>query len=492
MAKKKVGLYLGLSSIGAVATEGKAIVASAKYDLTSVEEEAKVESLNEEVRWQALINKILREIRAEERDVYVSLTDKDFIFRSLEMPIMGKKNIGSSLVFEIEKYIPFKIDELAWDYSYTRYPKEKKLNISFVGIRENNIFRVQEMFTQLNLNPVVIEPSSLSLIKILKSSKQFSAAKNFALLDVSEAEAYLTFFYDDLPVFNQYITVPKKGNTIDNDKFVESVRLSYQYFKREFRAYELNKFIIITAQKDDAVNSLLTEELQISVDMVSPYELVSDAQAGIETIKAAGVVSESTYKFKPVFKKAEQYAEEQAATAALGETPLRPWVLAGLAAAGLIATIVLWTILGNETSVLQYKLEKADAAIERPKEVKGLDWPQVNVKLKAKENQFKTLKNLAKNSPINSALAKLGTLRPKGVWFEGIDLDYRDGKYSLALTGYIFLGDAFSERSGVDNFVANLKNSPEITKSFTNVNLVSLEQRTLREYSVTYFTIRLN
>ncbi|MDD4183722.1 MAG: pilus assembly protein PilM, partial [Candidatus Omnitrophica bacterium] len=244
MGKKKIGIYLGLNSIGAVAMEGKKVLSSVKYDLSSVEEEAKVESLNEEIRWQALINKILREIGSEEKEVYVSLADKDFIFRSLEMPLMTKKNIDSSLVFEIEKYIPFKIEELMWDYSYVRYPKEKKLNISFVGIRETNIYKVQEMFSHLNLMTVTIEPSSLSLVKVLKTSKQFSQIKNFALLDATDSESYLTFFYEDLPVFSQYITIAKKGNVLDTDKFIESVRLSFQYFKREFRTYDLEKFIM--------------------------------------------------------------------------------------------------------------------------------------------------------------------------------------------------------------------------------------------------------
>jgi hypothetical protein len=48
MSKKKIGIYLGLNSIGAVAMEGKKVLSAVKYDLSSVEEEAKVENLNEE------------------------------------------------------------------------------------------------------------------------------------------------------------------------------------------------------------------------------------------------------------------------------------------------------------------------------------------------------------------------------------------------------------------------------------------------------------
>ena len=141
--------------------------------------------MNEDVRWEALINKTLREIGAADKNIHISLADKDFIFRSLEMPLMDKKNIGSSLMYEIERYIPFKIDELWWDYSSIRYPKEKKINVSFVGIRESIIFRTQELLSHLGLNPVVLEPSSLSLVKVVKLVKKFAPIKNFAILDVT-------------------------------------------------------------------------------------------------------------------------------------------------------------------------------------------------------------------------------------------------------------------------------------------------------------------
>jgi hypothetical protein len=492
MSKKKIGLYLGLNSIGAVAMEGKKVLSAVRYDLSSVEEEAKVENLNEEIKWQALINKILREIGSEEKDIYVSLTDKEFIFRSLEMPLMSKKSIDSSLVFEIEKYIPFKIEELMWDYSYVRYPKEKKLNISFVGIRENNIYKIQEMFAHLNLNAVTIEPSSLSLVKILKSSKQFAQVKNFALLDVTDSESYLTFFYEDLPVFSQYITIAKKGNALDTDKFLESVRLSFQYFKREFRTYELEKFIMISSRKDEAINTSLAEELQVNVESVSPYELANIPQAELETIKALGVVtSDSPYKFRPVLKKTEEYSEAKVLEG--GETPLKGWLIAGLIGAGLLISMVIAIVFGNEASVLQYKLEKEEAALQRPKELKGIPWSDAEAVLSKKQEQTVKLKNLLKDVvSISPSLEKFASLRPKGLWFESIDVDYRDKKYTATLTGFIFLGDDYNERLGVDTFISTLKKDPGIKENFPNVEMVSLERRTIGEYTVTYFTIRLN
>ena len=490
MAKKRVGIYLGLSSVGAVVTEGKKILAVSKYDLASVEEEARVENLNEEIRWQALINKILREIGSEEKDIYVSLADKDFIFRSLEMPMMNKKNIGPSLVYEIEKYIPFKISELMWDYSYIAYPKEKKLNVSFVGIKENNIFKVHEMFSHLNLNPIVIEPSSLSLIKTLQSAKKFLQTKNFAILDISQSEVYLTFFYQNLPVFNQYLVIPKKGDSFDIDKFVESVRFAYQYFKREFRYYELEKFIAISSSSEGNISSLLQEELQINIDTISPYDVVSMPNIDSETLKAYGAVSvESPYKFRPLLKKTEEYIEEPTVS---GDEPLRWWLFVALFGIGSAIIVAILVFFGNEISVMEYKIGQADKTIERPVPLKGLSWSKIEEMLQIKESRLAKLKELGSVPTISLSLDKISALRPKGLWFESIDLDCRDKRYSISLVGYVFLGNASDESASIDSFVRNIKNDEAMKLNFSNVEIVSLERRALGEYMVTYFLLRLN
>ena len=69
MAKTKIGLYLGVNSIGAVLADKTNIVSSAKFELASLDDEAKVENLNEDVKWEALINKTLREIGAQDKEI---------------------------------------------------------------------------------------------------------------------------------------------------------------------------------------------------------------------------------------------------------------------------------------------------------------------------------------------------------------------------------------------------------------------------------------
>ncbi len=206
---KKVGLYLGVNSIGVAVVQGKDILSLERFEFSSIEEVGN-KITNDDIRWEALINKTLREVDSHAKEVYISLADKDFIFRSLDMPLMKKKDIESSLIYEVEKYIPFKIEELVWDYDYVNFSKERKIGLSFIGIKEDNFERVRSMLFRLELKAAVIEPSCLSLARAVKSVKKFSQFNNFVILDFTQDEASFTFFQQDLPVFNRYFVVPKK------------------------------------------------------------------------------------------------------------------------------------------------------------------------------------------------------------------------------------------------------------------------------------------
>jgi hypothetical protein len=489
---KKIGLYLGLNSVGAVACEKGKIISSASFDLASFDEEAKVDNVNEDVRWEALINKTLREIRGEDKNICLSLADKDFIFRSLEMPLMDKKSVGSSLVYEIERYIPFKIDELWWDYSSIRYPKEKKLNVSFIGIRENAIFRARELLSHLGFNAVILEPSSLSLVKVVKSVKKFAAMKNFAILDVTEFEAYLTFFYQDLPVFNQYIVVPKAEEGFNFEKFVEAVRFAFQYFKREFKYYDLEKLIMISSLKEEKLQPLLKEELQTDTELFSPLDVATNPNVSIEALKAFGtaISQESSYKFKPELKKTEIVSEEKEAV--VTEAPsLRLGLLAALICLGAIACIMFSVFLKNNENLSRYEIQKIERAIVRPAPLKGLSWKEVDNAVKQQQNKLKILKDLSVIKNLAPSLVNISAQRPKGLWFDSLDVSSKKDKYRISLEGNAFLGDIYLDRAAIDEFVLNLKNDGAIKANFSNVEMTKSEKKTVGEYNFTHFSIRM-
>ncbi len=496
MKGQRVGLYLGVGSVGIAVVQGKNVVSVTNLEFSSLEE-GKSNSLNEDIRWEALINKALREVGADVNQAYISLADRDFIFRPLEMPLMKKQEIESSLVYEIEKYIPFKLDELEWDYDFTRDSKEKKANVSFVGIREGNFRRVKDMLSRLGIDPIAIEPSCLSLARVLRTLKDYSKIENYALLDFTKTESYLTFFQSGLPVFNRYLTVPKKEEALDMGKFIESVNLSFQYFKREFKAYKVDKVIIVGNGESSKLVSALEEGLhaEAQIAAVSAYDLTANNNASVESTKALGAANRDFYPgFKPVLRKTEIGVEEVAAAAPVAVPALNIGMLATLLGIGIVALGTFFVISENDITEKKNNLKKMEDAIIVPPALKDYSWSQRAEMTKAKEVKVKALKevvaSIKKLSAFFNYLGRYQTL-PEGIWLESMNISVRQDEYFGNLTGYVFRDDDYAERLGLDEFISILKADEVVRASFPNIELESSQRRKIREFEVTSFSIKL-
>jgi Tfp pilus assembly PilM family ATPase len=486
MSKGKVGLYLGVNSAAAVVVDNKTIVSCARFDLASLEEETDI--VNEEIRWEALINRTLREAGAEEKDVYVSITDRDFIFRSFEMPLMKKKEVASSVVYEIEKYIPFKVRELRWDYGYSKFPKDKKINISFLGVRNESLKKFQEILVRLNLHSAVIEPSSLSIARIIKSLPNLSGLKNFAVLDFSDSEAYLTFFYYDLPIFNRYLVIPQKDGKVNLEKLIEAVRLSYLYFKREFKSYEPEKIVVVGNQRDEKFLKSLSDDLQAEIEMFSPQDFSDKENTAVDSLKALGVVSREYYPFafNPVLMTTKEHTEG----GFLKKVPLKLSLIGLFVSLGLIVSVSLSIFMGNKLSTEKKKLEQEESKVILPRE-KISSWESLKKDIKDKKGKAASLQKLSRFKRISPFLDKLPHLFPRGLWLDNLDLVPVGSRYKVIMRGNIFLGDSYQERLEIDKFVLNLKNDKTVKSIFSKIEMTSSEQRRKGEFTVTFFAMRL-
>ncbi|MDD5070168.1 MAG: pilus assembly protein PilM [Candidatus Omnitrophica bacterium] len=513
--KRKIGIYLGVNSIGGTVVVNKKVVETATFDLSSVEDEASVENLNDEVRWEALINKLLRQLGVDETEVNLSIADRDFVLRSFEMPLMRKKEIDASIVYEAEKFIPFKIDEIQWDYGFYRSLKDKKVKISFVSMQEDRYQQFQKIFSHLGITPAVIEPSFLSVVRNLKSLKQVSQVKDFAVLDFTSLEAYITFFNNDLPVFNRYLAM-SSVETVEIDKLVEAVRMSFQYFNREFGSADINKLFVLCSPAYGDFITALKEEVQVEVEFITPQEFLPQASPAVEDVKALGVagIDYLPYKFKPVLKKAGAPVEEEeeidhAPIKVVEFVPLRWGLFFGIIFMTAMAYLFISLIMGNNVNNKLYDLKQAYSKLEIPTKLakyetdelrrvdsKGVysqyDWKDIEKDFQGLTKRIDILKgHLEGQKAVSGALEKVSTLRSDGLWFERFSLRTESGKLVSDIEGMVFLGDPFQEDLSLDAYIMKLENDPEIMKLFAKVDKEMVSSRNVRKYNVTSFKIKL-
>ncbi len=491
--EKRVGIYLGDTVVSAAVVEGRDIVDVTSFGLSDPGD-LDGGALGEGLEWEALINKSLREVGADTNKVYVALADRDFIFRPLEMPLMNRSEIESSLLYEIEKYIPFKIDKLVWDYGYNTSYKDKKVNLTFVGIKSSNIQKIKETLARLQIDEIVVEPSCLSLVRILKSLKRFLKISDFSLLDLSKAEANLTFFKKGLPVFNRYLNIPKTNENVDVEKFIEAVNISFQYFRSEFKTQDIGQLIVINDSQSNELTASLENNLGTVVESVFVDELIGRPEAGIEGVKAIGVAGRDSYPydFKPILKGTKDFIEksENPVFSSLKLAPLSFFV-------GVLAVIlvVIFFFLNGKISVEESKIKKDEKNIAIPTSLKKLSWAGME---KVIENKKKENLLLRSNSEEQLRVALFFNLMSSnsvlsdGIWFDDFEFGKFKGIAFVTIKGSIFLNDEYTERMAVDKFVGNLRKNQDISTMFRRVELESSDRRNTEGFFITQFVIRLS
>lgn len=496
MAKKKVGLYLGVSSVGVALKAGRKPVSLGSADISSVEAKEE-EALDQNLHWQALIRKSLRQANIEAKEVYLSLTDRDFIIRSLELPAMGKAELDSALIYEVEKYIPFKPEELVWDYQYDRIPKEKKVRVCFVGIRKSSLARVKKILHYIDLEALTVEPACLSLVRMIKTSKQNAKVENFVLLDFISQEVYLTFFQNDLPVFNRHLSLREKDGKLDVDSFIEAVNFSFQYFQREFKASKLDKVFFVAAGPElEEIASSLEETVSLPVEKLSPHDLTSNQQASVECIKALGCLEreESLYRFKPVLRSLEDIKEAEPLPAS--EVPWRWGMLIGVAVSAVLVFFASTVFFNNSLSRTREEFRRRESLISLPEELRQAGWQNIEPIITRKQGRVRSLENFKRDKVKLAGFLKVlgqeGVL-PDSLWLDSLRLgETREGERKIDIVGYSYEEEnAYQERQAIDEFVLRLRKEESVVSLFSFIEVPYVRRRELRDFLATEFSMEL-
>lgn len=94
----------------------------------------------------------------------LSLSGQGVVSRYVELPLMNKSELESSMKFEIEKYVPFPLAEVATDYAVAGEMKEKaKLNILIAAAKNELVQRKCTLARELNLKVKALDLDSLAL-----------------------------------------------------------------------------------------------------------------------------------------------------------------------------------------------------------------------------------------------------------------------------------------------------------------------------------------
>lgn len=514
----QLGIYFSYNFINIVEQQDSRVFNFAK--VPCIFEESKFDLSRvviDEVKIVNLIKEELSKNNIINRGAILALLSRDIIIRFFEVPIVPRAEIEPTIGFEARKYIPFKLEELIFDFKFSIDKANKKIAVIFVAVKRDLLEKYISILEQAGFNIIAIEPVFLSVLRVLKLTKKIEAKHPVAIIDVDfKAErGEITVIENFYPRFSRELNLqlqaekeaPSKEDILD--KLIKEIRISLDYCRRQFSSNPININKLVLLSNDGLAESVdaLSKELEIpaaSLDLKANI-VSADKNFDLELTKAYGASLSDAISF-PL--KIDLFARIKSAGAAkedLDEGIIKKvfleidkiFIIKNMLVLLLVVFIVY---LSGFTQIKAYdsKLKKAGEISEMLSSIPGIKsttYPE----LKKVEEEYNKKIFLVNNMTENKIwfvrnLSALAKLREKGLWITNIDFQDNDRMRRLALQGSVYLGNEQEEFAALDRFLSKLKKDASFV-NFKSISLGSFSRRAVagepdkEGYSVSNFDV---
>ena len=522
MAKTSVGLVLRSQAVEAVTLRrtfrGVALSRCARVHMAA---EAPDQGESYDQRVIRAIREALAACQGQGKPVAVTVPARDVLLRCFTLPLLPKAEWELAVQFEARKYIPFKIEELIWDYHVIERRADKQLTVVFIGIRADALTRTQQWLREAGVEPTMVEAMSVSLARAASLGLHVKKDAFLALVDVEEDAAHITILNNQVPYLSRDVNLGVRGelpsgpdNQVQVDRraelLVSELRLSLEYFTHEHPYASIGKVLLFGEEETIAPWCVwLSEQLRYPVELgtvsvhvptgspVAPLQFAAAVGLAMKNLRGADAKLDFLAKGKHTLRGQKAGAPSAVPRAEFLRAMRKPLAIqAGLAALCLLA--VAW--VGHRQVIAM------NAALEQTIHMKplvggGLEGKTLE-ELQAFQKQLDTRLTalrllLTQRVSVAEKLDALAKTVPEGVWLEGLRYENRlknleSWQTSLALRGACLLPESERELEVIGAFAKRLKQDSSFFRGFASAQLGEIAAAEDPKQQYSYRTFRLN
>lgn len=526
-AKKSVpGLVLRRNEVQLLGLQSKTVTCRVRVPFKADEEGSLADSIRQAMEMAGL----------QSAKLPVSIQSTDILFRFFSIPAVPKAECDTAVQFEARRYIPFKIESLLWDYKAVPSPANpKRLDVIFAAMPREAFGRVQEALTAAGVQPTRIEPTHVSLARLVELSAAAGGGEFVCIVDVDDEAAHLAIVRRRMPHLTRDISLlpspemppsaeqssaaagldvgtplsllePQPVLDLDPQakRLLSELSVSMDFFMREYPSTTIARvWLCGDESRIGPWCGWLAEQLRCPVQLARPLvQPLAPDDVPLSFASAIGVVagaSESGEGSIDLLRGATKAAMPLRAAAAPGaasvgalqdqvlallKTPRT--VIAACVALGLIAG--LWVL--ELMWVGQARRELAQLHVTQIAPELGLDQmaqEQLDSVKQRLDLQVATIKRIIEQrASVAAKLDGLARSLPDGVWITGFELDNElkatgEGEPHLTLNGACYLGEAAQELGAIQRFESQLRQHEQFFKGFASAQLEEIVVQTSQE-----------
>jgi len=505
---KKLGIYFGPKAISLVESEKLKVLNNCNIPLRELLGAGDEEKVPLEIKIAAAIKDRLRINNIEAKEVNLVLLGRDLIIRTFLMPNLPANEIYGAIRFEAKKYIPFKLEELVYDYQVLFDKANRKNLVLFVGVKRDNLEKYLLVFSQLNIKINTIEYAGFSILRLIQMAK-IREKGIFAVVDIDlteEDEVNFIVLENGFPLFSRDIILAGESGSADIgsslkidqtqnlEKLKVELRVSLDFYLRKFPLKHIDNIVVIAPQDYRQDLETFIRARGLAVKFIDSRKFLEQSMSfSLGFFKAYAVNLEKNFKNSVKIDllpaKIKNKSLEQGTAGGLVLYGFRidfRLILMSLAIAALPFIISYYRLKPIQS-------ELASILENRPlvnTVQSGLSLDELNsVDYNYKEKIKIITDFLQKMTFVTGQLDGISRGIPEGLWLNNLNFRKNKTDLLLTITGSSYEADNDKERKSIAKFLNNLKENPVFKEYFKETNIMSLNQGRVGKIILTDFVI---
>ncbi|MDD5561854.1 MAG: pilus assembly protein PilM [Candidatus Omnitrophica bacterium] len=502
-----LGIYFGTDSIGLTEVNKKKLVNSVVIPQEGVFSGNFEEKVPTDVKITALIKDALRTSHIDVNHGTVCISGQDLIIRTFEIPKLPSNELQSAINFEAKKYIPFKLEDLVYNFQVEPDKKTKLNTVLFVGIKKEILEKYISISRQLNIKINVIEYSAFSLLRFLGlcgvKDKGVVASLCFDLDNADEinfmvSENGFPFFSRDIVLSS---SIADSGAPDENErtkkyeKLKSEIRISQDYYRRKFPDKGIKTIYVLSGQdmREDLKNFFASSG--VTAKFVDTSKVLGKG------VKYSSILAKSfgavLFKDLPSKVKINLFASRPKPDSIKGKEDILAFfegvkvdsriILLGVLICAITFGYGIYRTmpLRDELSIIKDKKPKL-ASVSETDDYATLFARDISLKKK-----LHNLDSLIKDQLYATYfLDIIPKVLPEGIWLtKFISTRKDDGRPEVTLEGEAYLNDSDKEFEAVSTLLSNLKANEFFTTHFKEITITSVDRKSVMNKSVAVFSI---
>lgn len=514
---KKLGLFFGNNAFSIVESQNDAPVKLIRVPYSAVPAIDVTSPLTpgEDAKFIATLKDSLKANNISSTDVHLALPSKDIVIRSFVIPFLKPSEIKGVVEFEIKKYIPFNLKDLAYSFHATPITEDKikRMRVHFVAIRKEILDRYKSILKLSGLNVVFSEPASLCLARTLIIKKYVKTEQKIALVQTDFNDPRILIvdqgivqFVRDFQLQNPTLNAAPLDGEMLKKKLFNEVKISLDFYVRQFKGEKIEGAFTLSFDQSQDLSMDLQREIEVPVKKIDPYEIIRFSGAmDVGLISAYGAVLD------PGAKNVNFNLSGSASVAKPSALPkmIPPeYFLALKIGIGCVALVIGVSFLTSFH--VAYVKKQYDTLFQEQGSM--VDMSLADIKKKSADNikKLTTLKEYLKNTETAYVLTRIPQLLPEGVWLTNFSLRYgsgamgsvvasggkqtaakpqQDDSGGIELSGYAYNQFPNQQFKMVYDLVNSLKSDEGFKKYFHTVSLNVIQSEQKQDVAVTSFKI---